>query len=252
MSSYLITGCSRGLGLELVKQLLLPSAPPVTSIFATARSKSPSNALDELIDSSKGVVQFVQLDVTDEKSIADAAKEVEKKLGGKGLDVLINNAGIQILEPNGASKMHALEETLATNVVAVHLVSSAFIPLLSKGQQKKIMNISSSLGSMAEKDYSAMAPFPSYKVSKAALNMLTVQYSLELGPKDFTVVSIDPGWMKTDLGGPQADLPPEMGAKGVMEVVYTSTKENNGTFRGIKAEGSYYAGKVYDGKNVPW
>jgi len=96
---------------------------------------------------------------------------------------------------------HSLEKTLDTNVIAVHKVTSAFLPLLSKGNAKKIINISSTLGSMAEKDYSALAPFPSYKISKAALNMLTVQYSMELGPKGFIVLCLSPGWLQTDLGG---------------------------------------------------
>jgi len=98
MASYLITGCSRGLGLELVKQLILAPTTSVGSIFATARSPTPSVSLKEIIDSSKGRVRYVELEITDDKSIATALKHVTEEVGDKGLDVLINNAGIQILE----------------------------------------------------------------------------------------------------------------------------------------------------------
>lgn len=144
--------------------------------------------------------------------------------------------------------MDSLEISLATNVTSVHKVSSAFLPLLLNGQQKKIVNISSTLGSMAMKDYSAQAPFPSYKISKAALNMLTVQYSMDLAPKGFTVLAVSPGWLQTDLGGPQADLSPETGAKSVLDIVYGATKEDNGTFRNILVQDHPY----YDGKTPPW
>ncbi|KAI9745951.1 MAG: hypothetical protein M1818_000632 [Claussenomyces sp. TS43310] len=248
MASYLITGCSRGLGLELVKQLVSASSSSVGLVFATARSTTPSAALSDMINSSGGRVRFVQLDVTDDDSIEAATKEVAHQLGDKGLDVLINNAGIQSLEMGGASCMDSLEITLASNVVSVHKVSSAFLPLLSKGKEKKLVNISSTLGSMALKGYSALAPYPSYKISKAALNMLTVQYSLELGPKGFMVFAVSPGWLQTDLGGPQADLPPETGAKAVMDIVYNSSKEDNGAFRNIHIPGH----PLYDGENPPW
>ena len=248
MASYLVTGSSRGLGLELVKQLVSASSSSVGAIFATARSPTPSAALNHAINTSGGRVRFVQLDITDDGSIGAAAREVSRQLGTKGLDVLINNAGIQIYEAGGASGMDSLDVTLATNVTSVHKVSSAFLPLLSNGKEKKIVNISSILGSMASKDYSAQAPFPSYKISKAALNMLTVQYSMELAPKGFTVIAVNPGWLQTDLGGPQADLPAETGAKSVMDIIYLSSKEDNGAFRSILVQDH----DLYDGKNLPW
>jgi len=217
-------------------------------ILTSISSRSPSAALNDTMKSSNGRVHFVQLDVTDDSSIAAATKQVRQQLGDKGLDVLINNAGIQIFEKGDASGMDSLEISLATNVTSVHRVSSAFLPLLLNGKKKKIVNISSTLGSMAMKDYSALAPFPSYKISKAALNMLTVQYSLDLAPKGFTVFAVSPGWLQTDLGGPRADLPPETGAKAVMDIVYNSGKEDNGVLRNVHVPAHAY----YDGKIVPW
>jgi NAD(P)-dependent dehydrogenase (short-subunit alcohol dehydrogenase family) len=89
--------------------------------------------------------------------------------------------------------MRTLKELLATNVIGVHKVSAAFLPLLSKGTQKKLLIITSKLGSMGNKDYSSTMLFPSYKISKAAVNMLAVQYTLELGPKGFTMFYVSPG-----------------------------------------------------------
>lgn len=246
MASYLITGCSRGLGLEMTKILSSSAPDAVSTVFATARNLTP--ALKEVIDASNGRVQFVTLDVLDESSITAAVSKVTQLLGpDKGLDVLINSAGIQILEKS-ATQMHALQETLSINVIAVHNVSSAFMPLLSQGTQKKLLIISSELGSMEKKDYSALAPFPSYKISKAALNMLVVQYAMELAPKGYIVFAVSPGWLKTDLGGPHADLEPAVGAQQVIEIVQNATPQDNGKLRQIYVEGS----EVYDGKYIPW
>jgi NAD(P)-dependent dehydrogenase (short-subunit alcohol dehydrogenase family) len=246
MASYLITGCSRGIGLELTK--LLSSSSAVGTIFATARSLTP--ALQDVVNASGGGVHFVPLDVTKDDSIAAAVLEVDRKLGsGNGLDVLINNAGIQILEENGATGMHALAESLNVNVIAVHKVSSAFLPLLSRGNQKKIVMLSSELGSFAlAGDFPAIAPFPSYKISKAAVNMLTIQYALELKPKGFTVFAVNPGWLRTDMGGPYANLEPVVGVQQVVDILLKASPADNGSFRQIYVEGW----EIYDGKNVPW
>ncbi len=106
MSSYLITGCSRGLGLELATQLA--SSSNVSTIFATARKESP--ALKELIQKSNGRVVSIALETTSQESIKQAVTEVEKALGGKGLDVLINNAGIMDYTPEGASAMYVFKQ----------------------------------------------------------------------------------------------------------------------------------------------
>ena len=248
MSSYLITGSSRGLGLELVKQLLLAPPSSVSTIIATSRNASPSPALEKEIRDSKGRVHYVQLDVNDKENIHSVFQQANHILEGRGLDVLINNAGTSTFEKDGVRDMHALESTLGTNVVAVHNVSSALLPLLEQGKQKKIVNITSTLGSMAMNNYFKIMPLPSYKISKAALNMLTVQYSNDLESKGFIVFCISPGWLRTDLGGPNADLAPDVGAKATMDVIYNSTKDDNGAFRNIFVEGE----QNYTGENPPW
>lgn len=248
MSSYLITGCSRGLGLELVKQLLLAPPSSVGMVIATSRSRSPSADLDNQIKGSGGRLHHIQLDVLNKESIQSSVQHASQILHDQGLDVLINNAGVAPIENDGASAMHALRHTLETNVVAVHEVSSAFLPLLQQGKEKKIVNISSTVGSMALKEWTKSMPTHSYKISKAALNMLTIQYASDLESKGFTVFCLSPGWLRTDLGGPRADLAPEVGAKATMDIIYKSTKDDNGVFRNIFVEGS----QLYNGENAPW
>jgi NAD(P)-dependent dehydrogenase (short-subunit alcohol dehydrogenase family) len=108
MASYLITGCSRGLGLAAATHLATLPSSEIGSIFATARKETA--ALTELAQKSSGRVVFIQLDATDEISIKNARIAVEKVLGGKGLDVLINNAGKMGLSPEGITSMYSCSE----------------------------------------------------------------------------------------------------------------------------------------------
>ncbi|KFY48089.1 hypothetical protein V495_01631 [Pseudogymnoascus sp. VKM F-4514 (FW-929)] len=243
MVSYLITGSSRGIGLEVTK--LLASSSDADVVFATSRSLS--QALQDVIASSGGRVYFVPLEVTKGDSIAAAVREVTEKLGaGNGLDVLINNAGIQIQD--SLSNLHALAESFEVNVAAVQKVSSAFLPLLSLGVQRKLVTISTDLGSITNAErYAADVPFPSYKITKAAVNMLMKQFALELGSRGFTVFPINPGWLKTDMGGPYAYLEPIVGAKQIVEIIQKSTTADNGSFRSLYVDGHEF----YDGKNLP-
>lgn len=245
MSTILITGCSRGLGLELAKQLA--TNPSVKKVFATSRSIA-NDALQKVIDGSNGRVEFIQMDVDNVKSIDAAVKAVEGKLGSNGIDILINNAAVNFIEPGRSRALDALEPTLNTNVVSVHRVSAAFLPLLSKGTRKTIVNMSSTMGSISLKDVTPRHPVPSYNISKAALNMLTAQYSLDLAEEGFTVFALSPGWLSTDLGGPSAPLTVDQGASATIDVILGSTQKDNGTFRNIHIQGNPY----FDGSNPPW
>lgn len=140
MASYLVTGSGRGLGLELVTQLLALPSSQVSTVFATTRS-SPTTALQSLIDKSNGRLVHIPLVVTDKSSIDNAVRLVDQKLNGKGLDVVINNAGIQPFTPNGIQNMDNLREAFEVNVEAVHNITAAFLPLLRKSQQKKVVNM---------------------------------------------------------------------------------------------------------------
>lgn len=252
MANFLITGSSRGLGLKLVEQLALYPETTVHKIFATSRSPSPTEALKKVIAESRNRVQYVQLDVTDPNSITTAAQPISHHLGpSRGLDTLINCAGVQTKDRTTTSEMKVddLEFTFSLNVTSVHRVTSALLSLLHRGNDKKVINITSTLRSIGGSAKWAKSWLPAYKISKAALNMLTVQYSLELGPQGFTVFSISPGWLKTDLGGVNAELEPEVGAVAVVNAIMDSKREtDNGVFRDIFIEGN----SVYTGENCPW
>ncbi|BDD55990.1 hypothetical protein MAP00_001470 [Monascus purpureus] len=211
MASYFVTGSTRGIGLAITTLLASKPESEVSIIFAAARTQR--EGLKQLAANSAGRVEIVPIDATSEESVSKAAEQVEWSLGSKGLDVLINCVGIMPQTPGGIETMTDLEMTFKTNVLSSHLVTRAFIPLLKKGHQKKVINISSTLGSITLASKFQLFPVPAYKVSKAALNMLTVQYALALEDEGFTVFTISPGWVQTDLGGAGADLTPNQGCE---------------------------------------
>lgn len=140
MSSYLITGAGRGLGIELATQLSLLPADRVSVVFAASRS-SPTGALQRLVDQSQGRVVHIFATVTDRQSINKAVEEVEGKLSGKGLDVLINNAGVMPGAFEGIAKMDNLRYAFEVNVEAVQEMTAALLPLLKRGKEKQIVNV---------------------------------------------------------------------------------------------------------------
>ncbi|KAL8629843.1 hypothetical protein Q9189_004452 [Teloschistes chrysophthalmus] len=252
MASYLITGASRGFGLALAQQLAALPASHVSKIFATARGDAP--ALKELVQKSPNRVVFVELDVTSEKSIEKAADEVEKNLDGKGLDVLINNAAVCQWDPEGVQSMDKLSESFTINVLSVHWVTRTFLPLLKKGNQKKVVNILASTTLARSAHYVAA---PAYKISKAAMNAMTVQYAIDFEKEGFSFMTLSPGWMQTSLGGGEAaDLTADQGAKATLEIIARpgAGQELNGRFLKVRVEG--WEGKEghskYDGKDAPW
>ncbi|KAI0830941.1 NAD(P)-binding protein [Hypoxylon sp. FL0890] len=253
MASFLITGASRGFGLALTRQLA--SLPPsdVGKVLASARGDSP--ALDDLAMESSGRVIVVKLDVANEASIKQAAAEVERKLEGKGLDVLINNAGVCQYAPDGVKSMDNFEESITINVLGVHWVTREFLPLLQKGTLKKVANISTTLASITLARKAHYFPAPAYKISKAAMNSLTAQYALDYEKEGFTFMSLCPGWMKTELGGGDvADLTPEEAAKASLDIIFRPGQELNGKMPKVLIKGWEKAPgrNQYDGTNVPW
>ncbi|RAQ71893.1 hypothetical protein COH21_012706 [Aspergillus flavus] len=283
MRSYLVTGCSRGIGLELTRQLA--NSEDDALIFASARSRN-NLKFQELLGQHQERIVYVPLDVTDQVSIKNAVDTVTSKLDGRGLDVLINNAGVMSNGP--IEEMYAsspypvplafrdrlalvylahlsavltqsalrddLEDAFRTNVLGVHNLTRAVLPLMRKGTEKKILNISTTLGSISKQLVNHHVATPSYKITKAALNMLTVVYANELEKEGFTVFCVSPGWLKTDLGSENADLPVDVGVTSVRDILHRTGKDGNGRFFNIHVPGWENAPGMnqYDGKEVPW
>ncbi|TFY58889.1 hypothetical protein EVJ58_g6130 [Rhodofomes roseus] len=201
-ATWLIVGASRGLGLELVRQLI---ATPNT-VIAACRNPSSASQLEALNPAAGAELHIIHLDVSSEESIRASVGKVEAVLNGRGLDYLYNNAGI-------------------TNVVGPALLASLCLPFLEKGNKKTIVNVSSSMGGLTH-DYGASAA--TYNASKAAMNMLTHKQA-KTRP-DLIVISLCPGWVQTDLGGVSAPLEPPESVAGQLKVVLGLKKEDTGKF----------------------
>jgi len=182
-------------------------------VIAACRNPVAAQALKDLEIRHHGSISVVKLDVTSDTSVTNAIAQVAKKT--PALDVLVNNAAIFPEEGNESIEkidLRFFQEAFDTNVVGTIRVTRAFLPLLEKGSNPRIVNISSGAGSVSDKeDYGYYA----YSTSKAALNMATRAMAAELQPRKITVVALSPGWVKTDMGGPNAPLSPEQSAASI-------------------------------------
>ncbi|TRZ17481.1 hypothetical protein HGM15179_009593 [Zosterops borbonicus] len=207
--SVLITGCSRGIGLGLVRGLAA-SSPSPELVFATCRFPEKAQELQQLSKQYSNI-KLLQLDVVCENSIKKVVKEVEEIVGDKGLNCLINNAGINVL----ASLEEVTAETMLTiyetNTVAQLMVTKAFLPLLRKAAQlgtgmgchrAAIINMSSLAASMqlVQANEMFLKVYP-YRIAKTALNMITRCLAADLKSDGILCISLHPGWLQTDMGG---------------------------------------------------
>ncbi|KAH9848825.1 NAD-P-binding protein [Lenzites betulinus] len=233
-TTWLITGASRGIGFELVRQLV---ESPNNLVIAACRTPAKATALEALKKSAQGTLHVIPLDVSDTESIRAIPKELEPILGESGLDYLINNAGIGVEDTAFNFDPEAALTVLKTNTIGPALVSQVCLPFLEKGKVKKVAHISSTLGSIASADEFGARGI-SYSMSKAALNMLTYKQKLER--PDLTFLTLCPGWVKTDMGGQNAALEPKDSIAGILKVVTSATSADSG---------KYFR---YNGEHIPW
>jgi NAD(P)-dependent dehydrogenase (short-subunit alcohol dehydrogenase family) len=216
-----ITGSGRGIGFEIGKQLLSMN---FEVIFTMRNMATGRPIVNELRKEYKNA-WFHQMDVTEEGSIADAVSYITGDFNQ--VDVLVNNAGI-LIEQNDKSTQVSLPDirkTMETNVYGPMMVTRAMIPLLSKSDDARVINLSSSMGQLSGMGGGSAA----YRISKAALNALTLIQSHELAGDGIKVNSVDPGWVKTDMGGPGAERPVDKGAETAVWLA-TESKIPNGKF----------------------
>jgi len=238
-ANVMVTGCNRGIGLELIKRMV---AEGCKNIFACSRSMSPE--LEELVLKIEAV-HHVSLEITSPDAVEAAFKQVQGVLGEEGLNVLINNAAIVSRKPNvSTTSCDDIMNVFNVNVVATQSVTQKFSPLLIKAAQANadkevgcsrafIMNVSSAVGSCANTTSSFA---PAYRISKAALNMLTRCTAIELLEKDVLCLAVHPGWVQTDMGGPNALISTEKCVADLMEVLQKSGKEHSGLLMRNKME----------------
>ena len=212
--TVLITGANRGIGLALAKQY----ADAGWDVIGTARRPDAADALRAL------EVRVVQLDVTDQASVDNMADE----LSGVAIDVLINNAGV-LPDMGGIDEVDIATYTQAFQVNAIGpvRVTQALLPNLRAGSMKKIMNTTSGLGSITA---NRSGNYYGYRESKAALNMFTVTLARELDRDGFTCIGMNPGWVRTDMGGPTASVSPQQSAAGIRSVIAKVTPDDTGTY----------------------
>ena len=209
----LVTGANKGIGLQIARQL---AQAGVSVIIGSRDPRRASEAVAGL--ASAGLqVRSVALDLNDHTSIAAATETIRAEHGR--LDILVNNAGIVDAKdgPPSSGSPDAARRIIDTNFVGTLAVTQAMLPLLRRSAAARIVNLSSSLGSLAVNG-DAASPYYSarligYNASKAALNMLTVQLAEELRDTPHVVNSVSPGYVKTDLTGHTGFMTPEEGAK---------------------------------------
>jgi len=250
IKSVVVTGANRGVGLALVKQLvLLPKAPP-QHVFATCRSPESATELQDLA-SKHSQIHIHKFDVVDYSSYPTLVRWVEGILGpDEGLTVLINNAGLGVWELNSLEKStpDVMMQHFETNTIAPLMLSKAFLPLLKKAAARStvaglsvakaaIINMSTLMASM---DDNTSGGIYAYRSSKTALNMVTKSLSVDLKPDGILVVPLHPGWVKTGMGGPNAKVDADTSAQGLLEVMGGLTENDTGCFYN------------YMGKKISW
>ncbi|KAM3919778.1 C-signal-like [Leptodactylus fuscus] len=253
ISSVLITGCNRGIGLELIKKFVAKSSPP-EKIFATCRNpEGPRSEELRNLASKHANIVILPLDATNIDSVKGAVVEVKKHLNGSGLNLLINNAGVMSRINMDKVDADDMIDTFKTNVVGPMQVSQAFYPLLKKSaednahaplgcEKAALVNMSSVLGSIEKTSltFDVEKQVISYRISKAALNMLTRLQAESYKNDGILCTALHPGWVKTDMGTERATLTTDQSTTGIMEVLSSLSETQNGIL------------VSWDGSVIPW
>jgi NAD(P)-dependent dehydrogenase (short-subunit alcohol dehydrogenase family) len=222
-----VTGANRGIGLEFARQLLQAGWQVVAGYRDAGRSQQ---LLAEV--SQSGHLYPFQIDVAK----AEDADRLGDFLAGQfgKLDLLINNAGIGLAGPASVDEVEisAVRESLEVNLLGPLLVSRALRPLLVRGTSPKIVNIGSRLGSVKLSSGRTVG----YRLSKSALNMLTKIQSEAYASDGIVCVVISPGWVQTDMGGPNATLTPAQSVSSMLELIEGLTSRQNGAFLNIEGK----------------
>lgn len=236
----LVTGATRGIGLETCRQLAKAGA----LVLLAGRNATGAAKAAESLRAEGLSVEPLTLDVTDAATIDAAAQEVKRRFGR--LDILVNNAGVLLddvgLKPSEQT-LAVWRDTFETNVFAVVEVTRAFLPLLKAAPAARIVNVSSQLGSFGLHTDPASPIYgfkvPAYDASKSVVNSWTVHLAYELRDTPIKVNAIHPGYVQTDMNGGNGELSVPDGAKSSVEMALLGAEGPSGTFTHL-------------GKTLPW
>jgi NAD(P)-dependent dehydrogenase (short-subunit alcohol dehydrogenase family) len=232
MAQYLISGANRGIGLEFVRQLLGRGDRVVAACRHTARASE----LNRLSGQYPGHLKVLPLDVAVPRSIDELVREID--MLELNIDVLINNAGVLPEgEVFGKVESEKLLQAFATNAQGPFLLTQALASRMPDGG--KVVAISSGLGSIAR---ATGFDRPSYNISKAALNMVMRMLGYALAARGIPVLALSPGWVRTDMGGENADMDAETSVSNMLKVIDALRFDAN-------AIGQFLGNT---GKPVPW
>ena len=239
MPTLLVTGAGRGLGLEIVRQYDAEG----WRVIAGCRHPAAAAELAKLARASGGRITVHALDVSDHAQI----ERLSGELAGLPIDVLVNNAGIAghqraatqgpTVQRFGQSDYDEWLNAFRVNALAPMKMAEAFVKQLAGSELKRIATLTSVMGSIGRNTLGGMY---AYRSSKAAANAIVRSLALDLARHGIVAVALHPGWVRTDMGGPRAELEAAVSVAGLRKVIAGLTREQSGKFF------------AYDGSELPW
>jgi len=228
--TILITGANRGIGLELSEQF----AEDGWQVLACCRNPADARQLQAL--SERGLaIELHALDVTDYAQMATLADQ----LANRPIDILLSNAGIYGSKGTGFGEVDAEEwrQVLEVNTIAPLMLAQAFVEQVAASQQKLVAVISSKVGSIA--DNSSGGSYI-YRSSKTAVNQVVKSLSIDLAGRNIAVISLHPGWVQTEMGGPNAEIGTDESVSGLKSILQSAGLAQSGQFI------------EFNGNSIPW
>ena len=231
MSSVLITGSNRGLGLEFATQYLADG----WQVYAACREPASAQALQKLTRGAEERIRILALDVTDAASIARAAASI----ADVALDVLINSAGVMGVPRQNLGKVDytSWAQVLDVNTLGPLRVTEALVEQVARSKRRLVVTITSGMGSIAD---NTSGGWIAYRSSKAAVNMVMRSAATELATRRIACVLVNPGWVRTDMGGAAAPLTAQESVAAMRRLIDTWGPAQSGKFLS------------YDGREYPW